>query len=556
MGLEQIFSGSDVFEAQETRDHTIILVGGGGGGGGANSVNHKVGAGGGGGGANCKFIVSLIKNQTYAYSVGDAGDAGTTTTNGGSGGNTTFVVGEITYSAGGGTGGQAFANGYQGGAGGSASNGDINHSGGTGGNGSDGSGSGGGGGGAGTTDNGNNGATPNGGAAKEDYGGVGADGWDINNNQIGQTPSTGYGGGGSGGSRTGAGGAGFAGYIRIEWEDVIAPSAPTIQNATNITYNSARLNAEVTYDGGSTCDDIFRYGTIVDCSLSFDNIDDYVDVGTLGNFGSSINLGTLEFLLKPTDGSLDDDIIIGTFNDSGTCIYIYSSVIIGDDSRYELSLGVFDDSELGLIGITIFREPYILFDGQFHRISVSYDCSSSTIKIYLDGKELEVDYWSQDKVSDFSNFQYGMMFGAGNNAGTPDYYYGGQLCDIRIWDVVRTLQQVYDNSFSRIDDSDKTGLVGYWKCIEGAGTSVEDDSDNTYSGTIEGATWVDDRVLTEWENGLMTDSPFSADISSLNPRTEYEFQAKLRNEAGESAWSDYEFFTTGFISPFPCFRRP
>jgi len=61
-------------------------------------------------------------------------------------------------------------------------------------------------------------------------------------------------------------------------------------------------------------------------------------------------------------------------------------------------------------------------------------------------------------------------------------------------------------------------------------------------------------VETSWANGLTTDDPFSADITGLTQRTEYEFQAQNKNE-DEGDWSTSKFFTTGFTSPLPCFLR-
>lgn len=112
----------------------VQLVGAGGGGGGCtgkSSNSAGSGAGGAGGFARKLFVVSA--GTSYTYAIGTAGTAGSGATagTGGTGGNTTFTVGGTTVTANGGSGGTGMAFGtapafVAGGAGGSASNGDIN----------------------------------------------------------------------------------------------------------------------------------------------------------------------------------------------------------------------------------------------------------------------------------------------------------------------------------------------------------------------------------------------------------------------------------------------
>ena len=479
MGLKELFSGADDFKAEVSGNHTIVLVGGGGGGGGANSTAHKDGAGGGGGGANCKFVVSLTKDQTYSYVVGTSGSGGATTMNGEAGWASTFIVGATTYSARGGAGGQAYANGYEGGAGGTASNGATNYTGGKGGNGSEGSGSGGGGGGAGTDGNGNAGAIPAGGAAKASYGGPGADGWDITANQVGRTPSTGYGGGGSGGSRTGAGGAGFAGYIRIEWVDPIAPSAPTIQDATDVLQTTSTVNAKVSDDGGAACEGRFRYRKTGEAGVE----DQTTYSGTSGiqpawrtRVGQKLTISErtvthLSAYLSKA-GSPTGDVVLGIRK-------------VSDDSLI-VSKVLFDALEL--------TTSFVWYEAEF-----------------------DTPVYINEQVRIYVEF---------NGGDSSNYVWAGFAAD----DVKESENRVaYLSSWS--------DTTGEWM----------------YKYTY-GHAW----TYTDWANGLTTDDPFYADISSLDSDTEYEFQAQLRNEEGESVWSTSEFFTTRsatFTSPFPCFRR-
>ena len=98
----------------------VELWGGGGGGGGSNTVGQRMG--GGGSGAYLAKYITVTASTAYTIAIG-SGATGTNTS-GSSGGSTTITVG-TTYTAAGGSGGANLA----GGAGGTATNGDVNISG-------------------------------------------------------------------------------------------------------------------------------------------------------------------------------------------------------------------------------------------------------------------------------------------------------------------------------------------------------------------------------------------------------------------------------------------
>jgi len=52
---------------------------------------------------------------------------------------------------------------------------------------------------------------------------------------------------------------------------------------------------------------------------------------------------------------------------------------------------------------------------------------------------------------------------------------------------------------------------------------------------------------SEWQNTLVTDSPFYEDLTGLDEGVEYEFQTQAKNSAGESAWSESAYFETALV---------
>lgn len=113
----------------------LTVIGGGGGGGGQGSADTGT-SGGGGAGGLCKAIVSVTPGTYYYFTVGDGGVGGSLAANGSAGQASNMVIGATTYLANGGAGGIRSGTGDgAGGAGGTASGGQLNL---TGGNGQDG----------------------------------------------------------------------------------------------------------------------------------------------------------------------------------------------------------------------------------------------------------------------------------------------------------------------------------------------------------------------------------------------------------------------------------
>ena len=177
----------------------VEVVGGGGGGGGSNTGA----CGGGGGGGYAAKYFSVSPSTAYTYAVGSGGTTGTNT-NGGTGGNSTFV-GSVTITGSGGVGSLGSGTPNAGGAGGAATNGDINISGMPGGIGFK------------TASNTDNFTVT--GFGGNSILGMGAIGKISNAASAALTGAAGtvYGGGGSGGSFGNSGGSGAAGLVRI-WE--------------------------------------------------------------------------------------------------------------------------------------------------------------------------------------------------------------------------------------------------------------------------------------------------------------------------------------------------
>jgi hypothetical protein len=105
----------------------------------------------------------------------------------------------------------------------------------------------------------------------------------------------------------------------------------------------------------------------------------------------------------------------------------------------------------------------------------------------LDMFSIAVDY---DDVDDDD----GQSTGAGN----PQHYFDGKIDEVAVWNDELTSAEVTAiyNSGNMLNVSSDSGnyasainLKGYYRFNEGSGTSLQDNSSNSNTGTINGATW-------------------------------------------------------------------
>ena len=96
-------------------------------------------------------------------------------------------------------------------------------------------------------------------------------------------------------------------------------------------------------------------------------------------------------------------------------------------------------------------------------------------------------------------FSIGVDYDAvNNNAGNPTQYFDGKIDEVAVWNDELTSAEVTAiyNSGNMLNVSSDSGnyasaanLQGYYRFNEGSGTSLQDNSSNSNTGTITGATW-------------------------------------------------------------------
>ena len=218
-----------------------------------------------------------------------------------------------------------------------------------------------------------------------------------------------------------------------------------------------------------------------DFSLKFDGINDYVEISDapeLSGYGNSL---TFEAWIVPTDIShastiiskylhwntkdwgmfIDTNGLLGFQRESGPGPgggnwFVYSSVPVSLNN-WNHTCFVFDNSNdilnLYLNGIFVGSR------------NVTVDLPDTTAPVWIGG----------DGPFYFSRYGTGM--------------FSGYIDDVRIWNVARTNEEIFNNMLSGSVTGNENGLVAYWNFNEGSGQELYDYthySRNTFLGSTTG----------------------------------------------------------------------
>ena len=173
-----------------------------------------------------------------------------------------------------------------------------------------------------------------------------------------------------------------------------------------------------------------------------------------------------------------------------------------------------DDNPSGKTAAELFPSLFIqtggdagdLIPGTWMHFAVTYADRESTSegkvarKVYLNGELIR----TQDlNWTDTGGSTGGMYFGA-RNLTTTGYNYGWAcgLDQVAIFNTAKDaawVASVYNTDKKKLDLSNESGLVGYWKFDEGSGTTVKDYSGNGNHGTFAAVSG-DTTAYPTWEH--------------------------------------------------------
>ncbi|MCB1517646.1 MAG: hypothetical protein KDJ19_08555, partial [Hyphomicrobiaceae bacterium] len=168
-----------------------------------------------------------------------------------------------------------------------------------------------------------------------------------------------------------------------------------------------------------------------------------------------------------------------------------------------------------------------LYDGTDHRFSVTWQSSTGTLKIYVDGQQEYTTTVKQGTtLATGGTLVFGQEQDSVGGSFNTDQIFVGTMDDIRLFSDVRTATEISDNADSPIaDPSSEQGLVSNWQMTDNGSGKIEDlagSHDLTLSG---GATLIGDTYMTA---GTVV-----GDVSSVtDPDTGDTFTYSLLDDAG------------------------
>lgn len=212
-------------------------------------------------------------------------------------------------------------------------------------------------------------------------------------------------------------------------------------------------------------------------ALQFDGSQNYVDVGTMGSFGSNLSSGayvSFDFSRLTTTSTATMAFgVLNTGTKTGFFVELQgnnSDVYTSNDIRFFVR-----DEAGNSISAHISSPSIAIHDGQKHSVVITQ--SGTTVTITLDGIPQTVAYYVQQSIGTTANFGFPMWIGGRNSRG------------VLTEPTSATLDNVKMGTSSSV-------LYGSCSFDEGTGTTTADASGNSNTGTLTGS------PTPTWVNGL------------------------------------------------------
>ncbi len=153
-------------------------------------------------------------------------------------------------------------------------------------------------------------------------------------------------------------------------------------------------------------------------------------------------------------------------------------------------------------------------DEKWHHWAFSWRSSDGELKVYLDGVEAFSGTAAQgESLISGGSLILGQEQDSVGGGFDSSQTYQGQIDDFRIWNTVRTQQEIQDNYQNTLTGTE-TGLVAYLDFNNVTGNTATDVTGNGNDGIINGATVVDNPILGSRTNLNVGDTFTQADIDN------------------------------------------
>ncbi|MBL4613971.1 MAG: cadherin-like domain-containing protein [Magnetovibrio sp.] len=215
--------------------------------------------------------------------------------------------------------------------------------------------------------------------------------------------------------------------------------------------------------------------------MRFDGVDDYVEISDVHY--NNLSSGTIEAWVYVDDfGS--SNIILAKQNDFVNTMGVLAIGGPGGTASTSTTPGVVTWHGQNAGGTT--QSTGTLTAGQWHHVAVSF--SGTQVEFYIDGVLDSVvagNYSMPDDTAGTVRTTIGDLISSGSSTEA----FGGQIADLRIWNVERTSSEIANNFESMLSSpGSEANLVGNWQFDTAAGGTTADASANGDSAQLGDAT--------------------------------------------------------------------
>ena len=231
---------------------------------------------------------------------------------------------------------------------------------------------------------------------------------------------------------------------------------------------------------------------LIDYALDFDGTNDNVSANgaaaTLNNSNNTSSLPrSVSAWVYPENGTKDQN-IFGLYKNSSNFIN-GPSVWFGYNDLY---FNYYDE----ISGGNIYSSTTYAINNWHHVVLTIRDNRSGVL--YVNGSSALTIPAANGEGVDMFIIGVDYDTSLSSSAGTPSQYFDGKIDEVAVWNDVLTSAEVTAiyNSGNMLNVSSDSGnyasaanLQGYYRFNEGSGTSLQDNSSNSNTGTITGAIW-------------------------------------------------------------------
>jgi hypothetical protein len=215
-------------------------------------------------------------------------------------------------------------------------------------------------------------------------------------------------------------------------------------------------------------------------ALAFDGVNDLVQFSATSQMMASTWTSTksVELWVKP-----EGTAVTCANSAPGACDYIFGDkpqlwgltrgVINGQDRIWAFNF----DGSMDVIGMTY-------TPGEWMHIALVHN--AGTLKLYRNGVEAASIASGNTYVFPGGNpvlFMGGVIFSS-----TRNYTLQGQIDELRLWNTARSAAEIQNDIFA-IFTGGEPGLAAYYRMSDGAGTTLTDDSVNSWNGSLLDGGW-------------------------------------------------------------------